>query len=128
MDIKAYIYIFLDGEHKYLSDGFVKIGKTTSPISNRLATLQIGNPRQLKILSVVSFDNYDLVNFLETQIHKHLAKHKARGEWFCYHTEEVRKFIKRIEGWGSNVTDDYCQWNAYSPGDKEGGYICLQNN
>lgn len=56
--------------------GPVKIGWAVN-VDERLATLQTGNPATLHVLGVCAGDVA-----LEAEIHRRLAEHRIRGEWF----------------------------------------------
>lgn len=55
----------------------VKIGKTAGPVVERIAALQTGHFRDLKLLASIP-----LPEDCERLIHQALNKHWIRGEWF----------------------------------------------
>lgn len=66
-----FIYAISDGE-------FVKLGKANNPLI-RLANLQTGNPRKLKILFTIRCDNPFTV---EAALHRFYKNCHISGEWF----------------------------------------------
>lgn len=56
----------------------VKIGIANDP-RKRLATLQVGSPVELRLLSVLKVD---LAPEWERDFHKRFAQHRLHGEWF----------------------------------------------
>jgi hypothetical protein len=71
-------FIYAIGIEGYPS---VKIGKTTGPVTKRLAALQIAQPVPLKILAVVPLDHN--VSRIEKAIHRFLEAERQQGEWFA---------------------------------------------
>lgn len=71
--------------------GMVKIGCAYDPF-DRLRTLQIGSPTKLKIEALLKGSNKR-----EREIHKLLAKHRVRGEWFriCPAIEAIIKEVAK---------------------------------
>jgi len=74
---KAGVYIIGDGS------GFVKIGRARN-ITARLATLQGGNPRELKVVRFLPGAGFAEEHWL----HVRFAVLRHRGEWFQF-TEEM---------------------------------------
>lgn len=65
-----------------ISDGTaLKIGKTSNHPSNRVAELQTGNPRLLKLLAYVEADN---VVVAELEMHRKFSHLNVLGEWFSH--------------------------------------------
>jgi hypothetical protein len=58
-------------------DGPVKIGYAQEP-RVRLGTLQVGNPRELYMLSWI-----EAPREFERVLHQHLAEHRLGGEWYA---------------------------------------------
>lgn len=58
-------------------DGPIKIGKAVDP-QQRLRTLQTGTHETLRLLAVIPGDHER-----EAEIHRRLAAHRQRGEWFA---------------------------------------------
>lgn len=71
--------------------GRVKIGTTENSPEERLAQLQIGNPRKLIIIRVVD-GGYNLELFL----HKYFDEFRLEGEWFSY-SEPIKKYIENVK-------------------------------
>lgn len=70
--------------HVYcISDGTaLKIGMTTDHPSNRIASLQTGNPRLLTVLASVEVDDAIAA---ERILHEHFMEYNLLGEWFQPH-------------------------------------------
>lgn len=79
------LYFITDGE-------FVKMGIVTSPKS-RLESLQVGNPRDLKLLYAGRTSN---ARHQENHLHKKFKHLHVRGEWFRY-TDEIDKQIAQYK-------------------------------
>ena len=79
-DAKEYTY-FLQAE----DGGSIKIGHTTN-VRQRLASLQIGSPKVLRLVGLLN-------NNSEIELHKQFRKHRSHGEWFdpC---DELLDFIQ----------------------------------
>ncbi len=73
--------------------GLVKIGKTRN-LTNRLASLQTGNPNQLKIRKSIGTSNY---HRLEVELHQELDKLRRNGEWFEVPKKELDPLINVIK-------------------------------
>lgn len=69
-------------------DGPIKIGKTSGLAESRLADLQIGNPRKLRLLAVT--------DECERCLHRQFAHLRGQGEWH----EPGPDLIAYIEGLG----------------------------
>jgi predicted GIY-YIG superfamily endonuclease len=71
--------------------GMVKIGCAYDPFA-RLKTLQSGSPTKLKIEALLKGSHKR-----ERELHKLLAKHRVRGEWFriCDAIEAIIKEVAR---------------------------------
>jgi hypothetical protein len=59
------------------SGGFVKIGFAEGDPAGRIAALQCGSPRPLKLVASMTGSRKD-----EKTLHAALAKHRSSGEWF----------------------------------------------
>jgi hypothetical protein len=92
-----------------ISDGMgrVKIGSSTSP-DKRVRTLQIGSPVVYTLVG-----HTDCFQGLEYAVHKHLEKHRIRGEWF-HEKGEVLSIVKAIK---ARETLGLC--------DRIGAFACL---
>lgn len=75
----GYVYFALCG-------GFVKIGHTFD-VTERMATLQTGNPHEIVLLASVAGTRRS-----EQCIHAHFAVDRHRGEWFR-DSAELRLYI-----------------------------------
>jgi len=76
-ELVDYLYFISDGE-------YLKIGKTKHP-KKRLANLQVGNPRELKIIGcfeVTDAIEENLCEHPETFFHTLLKDYRESGEWF----------------------------------------------
>src|SRR5262249_4639853 len=71
----SFTYAIWDGET-------IKIGKSCSHPVQRLADLQVGNPRVLRLVA------YSAV-WTEQQAHRRLSAWKLRGEWHRVSPEEL---------------------------------------
>jgi hypothetical protein len=67
---------------------FYKIG-VANDVESRLAQLSTGNPFELKVLAVYTFENAELV---ERAIHQRFAIKRRRGEWFELSDNELQLF------------------------------------
>ena len=67
-------------------DYAVKIGVTDRDVENRLAELQTGNPRKLRIVRVLEGDEAE-----ERRLHELFAEERLLGEWFRL-SDRVRQF------------------------------------
>lgn len=70
-DRKKFLYFVQE-----MTNGPVKIGVSAAPLT-RLSSLQVSNPRQLKMLGIRPGSHAD-----EIDLHRRLAEHRIRGEWF----------------------------------------------
>jgi transcriptional regulator with XRE-family HTH domain len=60
---------------------WVKIGRTTAPVMQRLKTLQTGQPFPLQVLASLPVETD--VHRIEKQVHAFLEAERRRGEWFA---------------------------------------------
>ena len=74
--LKKYLYVISDGPD------YFKIGVSNDP-QNRLSTLQTGNPRQLRIETVIE-NKPDL----EKKLHYTFKHRLVQGEWFYRGSEK----------------------------------------
>lgn len=66
---------------------FVKIGRTSQKdYFKRHESLQTGNPRELRVLLLVTGD-------YEGQLHKKFRSSRIRGDWFRY-TSDIRAWVE----------------------------------
>jgi hypothetical protein len=82
------IYFVTDGSE------FVKIGNTSNNIHERIGTLQVGNPRTLKLIAKIECDD---VRVVERHIHRMFAKKRHIGEWFHISTKDVFRCVIAYE-------------------------------
>lgn len=68
---QIFVYFIREGD-----DGPIKIGRGTNP-SNRLAELQIGNPRRFTLIGFFPGDPA-----IEAGLHRKFAQWRLQGEWF----------------------------------------------
>jgi len=71
----------------------MKIGKADN-LEKRLAGLQTGNPRILKISYFIKCKSSGHSNTIEKKLHKFFEHLHIRGEWFDYNKEEFELFFK----------------------------------
>lgn len=89
---KGFLYVIQQGE----SDLY-KIGWTAdADITRRMAGLQTASPEKLSIKGSFSASSRQT----ETTLHRMLAAHKQRGEWFRLSTEQVSQLLD--DGWRSD--------------------------
>jgi hypothetical protein len=82
--MKAWIYFLQAG-----TDGPIKIGRAQDPI-RRAGALNVGSPIELVLLGAMPSDRAAVD---ERKIHRRLAPHRVRGEWF--HAAVVRAYMRR---------------------------------
>jgi predicted GIY-YIG superfamily endonuclease len=91
-------------------DGAIKIGQTSN-ISKRLASLQTGGARQLKVLH--SFEVSDeRANQEEKHIHHCFRNRRMRGEWFspCPYMYDYIDYIKKngyFVTWEEKIQEEF---------------------
>jgi hypothetical protein len=61
--------------------GFVKIG-VTADIYDRMKTLQVGCPDDLRLIGVIVAESADEADTIEGRLHHEWRTARARGEWF----------------------------------------------
>ena len=87
-DIKARLRLWgfgkrTSGSHRKIyfiqvgTSGPIKIGYTSKPIKQRLASLQSANPKPLRLIATLDGDL-----FTETELHQRFQPHRGLGEWF----------------------------------------------
>lgn len=95
----VFIYAIQQGD-----DGAVKIGKAVDPCE-RLATLQQGNPAELRGLAA-----WRCVPETETLLHDQFAQYRIRGEWF----EPAPELIELVVREGGT----FCDWTPLTKAEK----------
>ena len=73
------------------NDLYVKIGVSEN-LHSRLASLQIGNPYDLRILKAV-----DVSDKAEAYLHNKFSHLHHRGEWFCLNSELKDYIVTEVE-------------------------------
>ena len=84
-------------------DGPIKIGKS-SCWAKRFNGMTTDNPYPIVVLALVTLNQAWQMDALEKGIHRHLAKHRVRGEWF----EACRSVRKVVEAAKTLSTVDFC--------------------
>jgi hypothetical protein len=82
----CYVYVVQAGE-------FYKIGMTRGDVDKRLAQLQTGSPRRLKLIKVIETDNPAR---MERTLHAMLQHKRGPGEWFKLDADDL-DILKRIQ-------------------------------
>lgn len=72
--LPGYVYLISDGTA-------LKVGKTTTHPTQRIGSLQTGNPR---LLSLLAFFEVSDVNIVELTLHKKFISLNVLGEWFTH--------------------------------------------
>jgi plasmid maintenance system antidote protein VapI len=72
-------------------NGYIKIGVTRDSAVNRVKTLQVGCPYELKVIA--SFNVNGVLEEIETLLHTQLKRFHLRGEWFHLDASEAIRFI-----------------------------------
>lgn len=75
----GYVYFISDGDA-------VKVGLSRSTAMIRIGTLQVGNPRQLRMIAALPTDEPE---DLEDLIHKALQDRLIRGEWYRLQPDDL---------------------------------------
>jgi predicted GIY-YIG superfamily endonuclease len=71
-----YVYFIQAGKK-----GAIKVGITNN-VEKRIETLQIGNPYELRVLSLIPCESRAHAFEIERRIHKFFRRQNIRGEWF----------------------------------------------
>ena len=71
-------YVYLVKEY---NSEFYKIGRTNN-LTQRLSTLQTGNPRRLILVDVIDCGDKQLSVDIEHELHELLSHVHIKGEWF----------------------------------------------
>ncbi|UPT89574.1 GIY-YIG nuclease family protein [Bradyrhizobium barranii subsp. apii] len=85
-------------EHRQLyviqdpGSGFLKIGKAFDP-EGRLSQFQTGTPHQLTIVHTHCCEDDAEAPALEPMVHRILAEHRVRGEWFNVTLDQAKAAI-----------------------------------
>jgi hypothetical protein len=86
----------------------IKIGVTGGGVHKRLATLQTGNHRKLKLLYALNTGREDWAYDFEKSLHQALSHSRLSGEWFNCENNKVFKHVSEI--FRSRVTDATYDW------------------
>jgi len=83
----------------FIQQGFgaIKIGISAEPDS-RLASMQTGNSKPLRLLLKVPFVERNAAYSMEQELHTALAEHHIRGEWFNRRIVRHKKMKKIFMG------------------------------
>ena len=82
------IYFVTDGS------GYVKIGHTSGSVSDRIASLQVANPRELELIATLTSDD---VREVERLVHIRFRERWHMGEWFRISRKEVFHCVRVCE-------------------------------
>jgi len=106
----------------------VKIGKTLD-IKKRLASLQTGNPHELRVLCALEGDR-------EREMHEMFSSDRICGEWFCWSPEMESFLADDRAGIGPvwSMVNLYCtkeqreqfnrwQWELYTMAERLRGWV-----
>ena len=84
---KSMVYfIHQDGDFKRFKIGF------TTNLSERLITLQIGNPDLLVVYKTIK----NATKRTEKQLHRLFAQYHIRGEWFAINPDMIEEVLKSL--------------------------------
>jgi hypothetical protein len=77
----------------FITDGtdFVKIGSTAGNVRERIANLQVANPRRLELIDTIECED---VRAVERQIHNRFFDRLHTGEWFRLSRQEAAHFVR----------------------------------
>lgn len=87
------VYLVQMGDTQYYKIGF------TSNITNRLRTIQSGNPMRLSLINSIRCIDADEARKIEKEVHELLKDYKEYGEWF---------FSSTIPERFTALRDSYC--------------------
>jgi hypothetical protein len=87
----------------FISNGnnAVKIGQTTSPLKQRLTTIQLGSPSRVYVVAVIASSD---LKRLEREIHKTLRHKRLSGEWFSMSDDEAVRLAESLGGAACTVS------------------------
>lgn len=89
----GYVYAIIDYNDEVKMPNTVKFGVTTDKnISNRLKSLQTGNPHRLSIAAAIGFNGHEFAQICERLIHNKFKDKRLSGEWFKYDLE-IEEFL-----------------------------------
>lgn len=89
--------------------GPVKIGIARDP-EKRIASIQTGSPRPLKLLAVFDTPNREIARKFEAAFHRHQDEKRLAGEWFDLDPIEALEmacgsFRRHLEGMSQKLED-----------------------
>jgi len=84
--------------HEIKPYDYIKIGYSKNYIKNRKTRLESMNPNELTVIGNIPILHISL----EGVIQNHFNKYNIKNEWF-YYTEELKKFIKKINTLKENI-------------------------
>ena len=103
-ELKKYLDVFAPHCFVYfISDGeYTKIGIAKN-MNKRLSSLQVGNPKKLRIVSFVPCDTENSARKIEKHLHERLGACRVEGEWFklpawCFAANKM-DFVVDYEDW-----------------------------
>lgn len=100
-DVQSFVYVICGDEPEP-----VKVGKAND-VRARIATLQTGNPQDLRLLYVLPGDAE-----LEWQLHRRLQGGRVRGEWFA--GPKLPALLRLVENAATAmVADENPDWREY---------------
>jgi hypothetical protein len=83
------VYLLLDRK-----SNSIKIGKAND-VEQRLSDLQVGNPNELEVLTVIPCNSEKHSIDVERQLHNDFKEYHMRGEWFRYDEEVFSEIIEK---------------------------------
>lgn len=104
---KCFVYFISDGEH-------TKIGVAKN-MEKRLSSLQVGNPKKLKIVSFVPCCSEHIARKIEKYLHESLSGCRMVGEWFnlpaSAFLHKFLYFVVDYEDWERRYANVECRRN-----------------
>ena len=105
----VFLYIICGYGRSHEPLGPVKIGIASDP-EKRIASLQTGSPRPLKILAVFDTPNREIARKFEAAFHRHYDDERLAGEWFDIDPIDALEmacgsFRSYLEGMSSKLED-----------------------
>lgn len=82
------------------SDGYIKIGRTSTSMEDRMKSLQTADPHPLKVLLFIIDSKYS-----EKHLHLLFDKYRFSGEWF-EPAQEILDFIDMCKSDGAHEFDE----------------------
>lgn len=88
--MNCYVYLIRSGNK---SDAPIKIGMANDP-QTRIAELQVGNPKELKIVATIPCKDRLQARHMEAYLHGKLSVINIRGEWFKSTGGDINRVLK----------------------------------